>query len=83
MIALKKLFNRVLNEMMRKFETKRFNNINIDNFKYDDYEDIILQFAYTHYMQSIDNDGPYDIDTLKRYIISYSTDEAGKMGSIK
>ena len=68
----KRMFNRVLRELLEVAMEKKFNSIDTTNFKYEDYEDALLLICYQHYMESSATGMPMNKETMKKYIINMS-----------
>ena len=63
----KRLFNRVMRELIRKFEYDTINEIDVTDFKYEDYEDVIMEFANVYYNE-YEYHGFYPSINLKKFI---------------
>ena len=68
-INYKRQYDNVIKELKYKVGLKKFNAIDISHFNYEDYQDEILYMAYTYYNEVDNSYMPYDIETLKKYII--------------
>ncbi len=67
---IEKLRKFLHSELRDYFEERKFEKIDISNFKYEDNEDILMLLCYLNYMESSSVCLPNTIDRMKKYILS-------------
>lgn len=64
----KKRFDRVLRELLRVVEVKKINSIDISDFKYDDYEEVLIYIMIDNYFKNTDCYLPDTPERVKKWL---------------